>query len=107
MRSGRLRVQVARVLDVPGEDLDELRIRPRRPYGNRVSDHEEHQSGEPQLQSHADRTRERPVHDRHRARDAGEEDGRGERAIERDFEVIGQPDDSGADIRRRWRRPQS
>ena len=49
-----LHVQQRLVLDVPGEDLHELRIDTRAPHGQRVADDPEHDTGNPELQAQPD-----------------------------------------------------
>lgn len=75
------------MLDVPGEDLHELRIDARAPDGQRVTDDPEHDTGNPELQAQPDGGGQRAVGNRHRARRTAHEDRFGERAMQRHLEA--------------------
>src|SRR5690606_39610575 len=76
------------VLDVPGEDLHELRIDARTPHRQRMADDPEHHAGNPQLQAQADGGGQRAVGDCHGARRTAQQNRLGQRAVQRHREAI-------------------
>src|ERR1700737_3983999 len=75
------------VANVPTNHLDEERIALRGPNRRQVANDPEHQAGDPQSQSKADRGRKRSVHYRGRARGTGEQDRFGEGPVHRRLEA--------------------
>ncbi len=75
------------MLDVPGEDLHELRINARAPHCQRMADEPEHQPRNPQLQAQAHGSGERAVRNGDRARRTAHEDRFGQRAVQRHLEA--------------------
>src|SRR5690625_1860694 len=80
-------VQQRTVLDMPGEHCHELRIKPRAPDRQRMTDDPQHQSRNPQLQAQPDRSGQRAVGNGDRARRAAQQDRFSQRAMKRYFKA--------------------
>src|SRR3546814_4472302 len=79
-------VQQRLVLDVPREHLHELRIDARPPYRERMADDPHHQTRNPQLQAQSHGGGQRAVGNGDRARRTAQQDGFGQRTMQRSEE---------------------
>src|SRR3546814_845278 len=83
-------VQQRLVLDVPREHLHELRIDARPPYRERMADDPHHQTRNPQLQAQSHGGGQRAVGNGDRARRTAQQDGFGQRTMQRHLEAAGE-----------------